>query len=135
MPNTSFDLSALPARLGRFVLRLGFWLLAAVAIVSLLALSLGLLLIGLLRALITGKRPAPMMKFNFQSFSTGPGARFWPPGHRPTADDGFEASPPSPGVTDVPAGPGRPVRGGRLSDQSGQVVDVEAREVPGQPRA
>jgi hypothetical protein len=128
LPSSSFDLSTFIAQLGRFVLRLGFWLIAAVAIVSLLIVSLGLLMLGLLRALITGRRPQPMMKFNFQSFKAGQGARFWPrehPTQQTESANGEQARAPIPSTRS-------PRR--RLGADAGPVVDVEVREVPDQPR-
>lgn len=134
MPSTSFHLSSVFARLGRLLLRLGFWLIAAVALVSLLVVSLGLLALGLLRALITGRRPQPMMKFNFQNFSASQGARFWPregagaAAEMPDVPERPEA--PSPLASQRERGPRR-----RIGAGSGAVVDVEVREIPEQPRA
>lgn len=129
MPSSSFNLSTFVAQLGRFVLRLGFWLIAAVAIVSLLIVSLGLLMLGLLRALITGKRPQPMMKFNFQNFTASQGARFWP---RERSDASTQATE-APEASSPLASQRGPRR--RLGADSGTVVDVEVREIPDQPRA
>lgn len=128
MPSSSFDLSTFIAQLGRFVLRLGFWLIAAVAIISLLIVSLGLLMLGLLRALITGRRPQPMMKFNFKSFRAGQGAAFWP--RESSANPAEEAG--AAQARDPLASSRGPRR--RLGADAGPVVDVEVREVPDQPR-
>lgn len=117
------------SQLGRFVLRLGFWLIAAVAIISLLIVSLGLLMLGLLRALITGKRPQPMMKFNFQNFTARQGTRFWPP-----ESAGAPAGETVTAQTPDPLASQRGQRR-RLGADSGPVVDVEVREIPDQPRA
>ena len=66
-------------RLARFCLRLVFWVFAAAALVSLLAIALVLLLLALLRALITGQRPAPARVFSrFQQFSAKGMPDFWP---------------------------------------------------------
>lgn len=59
----------------RFILRLVLWLFAAVFAVSLLAAALVVMTLGLLKALITGKKPQPMVFGRFQKFS--PDA-FWP---------------------------------------------------------
>lgn len=128
MPSSSFNPPAFFAHLGRFVLRLGFWLIAVVAIVSLLIVSLGLLMLGLLRALITGRRPQPMMKFNFQSFRTSQGAGFWSRASSTSPPD--ETS--NARTSDPLASSRGPHR--RLGAGAGPVVDVEAREVPDQPR-
>ncbi|MBA3593335.1 MAG: hypothetical protein H0W47_06000 [Polaromonas sp.] len=63
----------------RFVLRLVLWVFAAVFAVSLLAAALVVMTLGLLKALITGKKPQPMVFGRFQKFSpdsfwTRPGA-------------------------------------------------------------
>ncbi len=127
MPISS--LSAFATRLARFALRLVFWLLAAMAITCLLVLSLGLLLLGLLRSLITGKRPQPMMKFNFQHFAKGQGAGFWPRNTQNPRSAPSESSPAAEAEPAVQRAPGR----GRLGSQAGTVVDVEAREIPERP--
>lgn len=126
MASPSFDPSALLARLGRVALRLGLGLIAAVAIVSLLIVSLGLLLLGVLRALITGQRPKPMMRFNFQNFSAGQGPVFWPRGQRAANPDSEATAEPT--EANRPAAPR-----GRLGAQAGAVVDVEARDITDRP--
>ena len=63
------------SRVLRFALRLILWVCAAVFAISLLAASLVLIALGLLKALITGKKPQPMVFGRFQKVS--PGA-FWP---------------------------------------------------------
>ncbi|WP_395057926.1 hypothetical protein [Polaromonas sp.] len=59
----------------RFILRLVLWVLAAVFAISLLTAALVVMSLGLLKALITGKKPQPMVFGRFQKFS--PDA-FWP---------------------------------------------------------
>lgn len=59
----------------RFVLRLVLWVFAAIFALSLLAAALVVMALGLLKALITGKKPQPMVFGRFQKFS--PDA-FWP---------------------------------------------------------
>ena len=57
-------------QLFRFILKLVLGLLAAVFAVSLLLLALVVLAFSVLKALITGKKPAPAMVFGrFQKFS------------------------------------------------------------------
>lgn len=63
------------SRVLRFVLRLALWIFAAVFALSLLAASLVLLVLGLLKALITGKKSQPMVFGRFQKFSPDD---FWP---------------------------------------------------------
>lgn len=103
-------------------------MIAAVAIVSLLVVSLGLLVLGLLRALITGKRPQPIMKFNFQNFTASQGTRFWP--REPEASNQAADAPEASSPLATQRGPRR-----RLGAGSGQIVDVEVRDIPDQPRA
>ncbi|MBA4329529.1 MAG: hypothetical protein C0428_14965 [Polaromonas sp.] len=59
----------------RFTLRLVLWVFAAIFALSLLAAALVVMTLGLLKALITGKKPQPMVFGRFQKFS--PDA-FWP---------------------------------------------------------
>jgi hypothetical protein len=59
----------------RSTLRLVLWVFAAVFALSLLAAALVVMALGLLKALITGKKPQPMVFGRFQKFS--PDA-FWP---------------------------------------------------------
>lgn len=63
------------SRVLRFALRLVFWIFATILALSLLAAGLVVLALGLLKALITGKKPQPMVFGRFQKFS--PDA-FWP---------------------------------------------------------
>jgi hypothetical protein len=111
-------------RLLRLVLRLAFWLLAAVGLMSLLALSLGLLMLALLRGLLTGKRPAAGMAFSrFRQFAGTSRAGAWP-GH---ADNRPPAASPLAGSAGAVE---------RVRHAAGEVVDVEAREIPSErPRA
>jgi hypothetical protein len=69
----------------RFILRLVLWAFAAVFALSLLAAALVVMSLGLLKALITGKKPQPVVFGRFQKFS--PDA-FWP---RPGAPAGSAA--------------------------------------------
>lgn len=66
----------------RFILRLVLWVLAAIFAISLLTAALVVMSLGLLKALITGKRPQPMVFGRFQKFS--PDA-FWPRANAPDA--------------------------------------------------
>ena len=89
----------LTSRVFRFFLRLVFWLFAAVFAVSLLAASLVVIALGLLKALLTGKKPQAMAFGRFQKFSA----------------DAFWA-----GAAGTP---------GRPATREADVVDVEVREV------
>ncbi len=90
----------------RFVLKLVFGLLAALFAISLLVAALITLAVGLLVSLFTGRKPAPAMMFGrFQQFSKD---GIWA-GHRP-----MQAAPKA---------------------ASGQIVDVEVREIPGDRRS
>ena len=85
----------------RFVLKLALGLFAAIFALSLLVATLVVLALGWLKALVTGRKPAPSLLFGrFQQF-TPRGA--WPSGSGP--------------------------RGSAPSPTGGQVVDVEAREI------
>ena len=97
-------------------MRLTLGVFAAVAVLSLLALGLVLLLLALLRALVTGQRPAAMTAFSrFRQFSGQQMAGRW--GGARNAADAAEAS---------------RVRPGGLRPHAGadDVVDVEVREIP-----
>jgi hypothetical protein len=114
-------------RLFQLVMRLVFWLFAAIALSSLLAVALVLVVLSLLRALITGKRPTgPMVFGRFQQFSSKGMQGMWP-GAKP---------PPAPGSP--PASP--LAERGRHPDErprvaSGDVVDVEVRDItPDKPQ-
>jgi hypothetical protein len=99
-------------------MRLTLGVFAAVAVLSLLALGLVMLLLALLRALFTGQRPAAVTAFSrFRQFSGQQMAGRWS-GARHAADEA-EAS---------------PVRAGAERRRNGadDVVDVEVREIPDQ---
>lgn len=84
----------------RFILKLVFGLSAAVLAVGLLLVALTVLTLSLLKSLITGRKPAPLMAFaRFQQFSQ---QGMWPGQSRQ----------------------------GSAKAASGQVVDVEVREIP-----
>jgi hypothetical protein len=110
-------------RLFQLVMRIVFWLFAAIALSSLLAVALVLVVLSLLRALITGKRPTgPMVFGRFQQFSSKGMQGMWP-GAKP------------------PPAPGSPLaERGRHPDErprvaSGDVVDVEVRDItPDKPQ-
>ena len=57
------------SQVARFVFRLVLGLFAAIFAVSLLLATLVLLLLGLLKSLITGKKPKPMVFGRFQRFT------------------------------------------------------------------
>lgn len=59
----------------RFTLRLVLWVFAAIFAISLLAAAVVVMALGLLKALITGKKPQPMAFGRFQKFSPDD---FWP---------------------------------------------------------
>ena len=93
----------------RFALKLVLAALGLVFVVSLLAAALIVLAFSLLKSLITGKKTAPAMVFSrFQKFSPD---GMWP------------GAPPREGYD---SGAGKP---GAASD----VVDVEVREIKGEP--
>ena len=97
-------------------MRLTLGVFAAVAVLSLLALGLVMLLLALLRALVTGQRPAAVTAFSrFRQFSGQQMAGRWGGAHN--ASDGAEAS---------------PARTGAERQRNGvdDVVDVEVREIP-----
>lgn len=84
----------------RFILKVVLGLFAAVLAVSLLAVALIVFALSLLKSLITGRKPAPAMVFGrFQQFSQ---QGMWP-GSRATQ--------------------------GSPKAASGQIVDVEVREI------
>ena len=96
-------MSNLPSQAFRFILKLVLGLSAAVLAVSLLLVALTVLALSLLKSLITGRKPAPLMAFaRFQQFS----------------QQGM-----------CPAG-NRSRQGAAKAAASGQVVDVEVREIP-----
>ena len=86
----------------RFVVKLVFGLSAAVLAVGLLLVALTMFALGLLKSLITGRKPASFVAFSrFRAFQQQQG--MWQ------------------------GAPGRPAS---PKAASGQVVDVEAREIP-----
>ena len=96
-------------------MRLTLGVFAAVAVLSLLALGLVMLLLALLRALVTGQRPAAVTAFTrFRQFSGQQMAGRWGGAHNPA--DGPETS--------------QFRTGGHRSPASADVVDVEVREIP-----
>ena len=98
-------------------MRLTLGVFAAVAVLSLLALGLVLLLLALLRALVTGQRPAAVTAFSrFRQFSGQQMAGRW--GGTRNATDSSQASQARTG------GGHRPPVG------TDDVVDVEVREIP-----
>lgn len=70
------------SRVLSFVLRLVLWTFAAIFALSLMLAGLVLLALGLLRSLITGQKPKPMVFGRFQRFSSQP---VWPGAARPDA--------------------------------------------------
>jgi hypothetical protein len=113
-----FEGFALPifSRLIQILMRLTLGVFAAVAVLSLLALGLVMLLLALLRALVTGQRPAAVTAFSrFRQFSGQQMAGRWGGAHN--AADGAEASRERTGGHRPPA----------ITDD---VVDVEVREIP-----
>ena len=89
----------------RFVAKLVFGLSAAVLAVGLLLVALTVFALSLLKSLVTGRKPAPLMAF----------ARF----------RAFQQQQQQQGMW-----PGAPGRSASPKTASGQVVDVEAREIP-----
>lgn len=57
------------SRVLRFILRLVLWTFATIFALSLLLATLVLLALGLLRSLVTGQKPKPMVFGRFQRFS------------------------------------------------------------------
>ena len=94
-------MSNLPSQIFRFILKLVFGLSAAVLAVGLLLVALIVFALSLLKSLITGRKPAPLVAFaRFRAFQQ---QGMWP---------GATASQRS------------------RKEGSGQVVDVEVREIP-----
>ena len=112
------------SRLIRLWLRLLFWAFAAVGLLSLLAISLVLLLLALLRGWITGKPTAAGMAFNrfnqFRRFSSQDLGGRWP--GTETARPAATRARPLGGSAN-PAAP-------RAHAPHGDVVDVQARDLP-----
>jgi hypothetical protein len=103
-------------RLFQLVMRLVFGLFAAIALASLLAAALFLVVLSLLRALITGKRPTgPMVFGRFQQFSS---KSMWP---------GTKPAPSGPPASPLAERGRHPDERPRVA--SGDVVDVEVRDI------
>ena len=117
-------MAAFMTRLFQLVMRLVFWLFAAIALASLLAVAVVLVVLSLLRALVTGKRPTgPVVFGRFQQFS---GKGMWPGAKPPPAPSGPPASP----LADRGRHPDE-----RPRVASGDVVDVEVRDItPDKPQ-
>lgn len=111
-------------RLFQLVMRIVFWLFAAIALSSLLAVALVLVVLSLLRALITGKRPTgPMVFGRFQQFSS---KGMWTGAKPPTAPSGPPTSP----LAERGRHPEEPPR-----VAGGDMVDVEVRDItPDKPQ-
>jgi len=120
-------LSAFMTRLIQLAVRLVFWVFAAVALASLLAVAVVLVLLSLLRALLTGKRPTgPMVFGRFQQFSSKGMQGIWPGSKPPAAQN----SPPSSPLAERGRHPDE-----RPRVASGDVVDVEVRDItPDKPQ-
>ena len=101
-------------------MRLALGIFAAVALLSLLALGLVMLLLALLRALVTGQRPAAVTAFSrFRQFSNQQMSGRW-------RSDAPENSAP----TSANARAQQAVSSPRSRLGSDEVVDVEVREIP-----
>ncbi len=102
------------------LMRLALGIFAAVALLSLLALGLVMLLLALLRALVTGQKPAAVTAFSrFRQFSGQQMSGRW-------RSDSPENSVPT--STNARAHQAAPPARSRLG--SDEVVDVEVREIP-----
>lgn len=107
-------------RLIQVLMRLALGIFAAVALLSLLALGLVMLLLALLRALVTGQKPAAVTAFSrFRQFSSQQMSGRW----RSAEPDNTDPAGMNPRARQA-APPAR----GRLG--SDEVVDVEVREIP-----
>lgn len=101
-------------------MRLALGIFAAVALLSLLALGLVMLLLALLRALVTGQKPAAVTAFSrFRQFSGQQMSGRW----RSTAPENFDTT-----STNSRAQKAVPSPRSRLG--SDEVVDVEVRDIP-----
>ena len=114
-------------RLIQLVMRIVFWLFAAIALASLLAVAVVLVVLSLLRALLTGKRPTgPMVFGRFQQFSSKGMQGMWPGAKPPPAPH----SPPSSPLAERGRNPDE-----RPRVAGGDVVDVEVRDItPDKPQ-
>jgi hypothetical protein len=107
-------------RLIQVLMRLALGIFAAVALLSLLALGLVMLLLALLRALVTGQKPAAVTAFSrFRQFSGQQMAGRW------RSADHDNTDPAS--VNTRARQAAQPARSRLGSDE---VVDVEVREIP-----
>jgi hypothetical protein len=107
------------SRLIQVLMRLTLGVFAAVAVLSLLALGLVMLLLALLRALVTGQRPAAVTAFSrFRQLSGQQMAGRW--GGAPV--ENYED-------TNVTARTQRPAPATRSRLGSEEVEDVEVREI------
>lgn len=120
-------MAAFMTRLFQLVMRLVFWLFAAIALASLLAVALVLVVLSLLRALFTGRWPTgPMVFGRFQQFSNKGMQDMWPGAKPPPAPSGPPASP----LAERARHPDE-----RPRVASGDVVDVEVRDItPNKPK-
>jgi hypothetical protein len=108
-------------RLIQLLLRMVLWLFAAIALASLLTAALVLVVLSLLRALVTGKRPTGAMVFkHFQQFSSKGRQSLWPGAQPPPA-------PHSPPVSPLAERTRHPDERPRTA--SGDVIDVEVRDI------
>lgn len=89
----------------RFILKLALGLFAAIFAISLLVVTLLVLALSLLKGLITGRKPAPVMLF--ESFRQFRSRSVWP-GNRPPESTN--------------------------ASQAGDIVDVEVREIRAEKR-
>jgi hypothetical protein len=107
-------------RLIQVLMRLALGIFAAVALLSLLALGLVMLLLALLRALVTGQKPAAVTAFSrFRQFSGQQMAGRW----RSDAPESSES-------TSANARAQQAVPSPRSRLGNNEVVDVEVREIP-----
>jgi hypothetical protein len=103
-------------------MRLTLGIFAAVAVLSLLALGLVLLLLALLRALVTGQRPAAVTAFSrFRQFSGQQMAGRWRSGATGATESANETQGP------VGARMRSPID--RANAATSDVMDVEVREI------
>ena len=101
-------------------MRLALGIFAAFALLSLLALGLVMLLLALLRALVTGQKPAAVTAFSrFRQFSGQQMAGRW----RSDAPESSES-------TSANARAQQAVPSPRSRLGNNEVVDVEVREIP-----
>jgi hypothetical protein len=112
-----FEVTAFFNRLLQLVVRVLFWMFAAVAALALLAVALVVVLLSVIRALITGRRPSPGVVFGrFGSFNASTG--MWSRA-KPQADNAPVQAPIDRFLKNRPL----------AARAAGPVVDVEVREV------